>query len=122
MKTLNQTTLRGYLGGSPEIREYATFRSGYLKIATHESYQNKEGKWEQKTEWHTVKVSADKYLDGLFQTLKKGDLVHVEGRNRTREFKDDDGKLVKFPEVVIGSRGFIGKIDKELPEEGSKND
>lgn len=122
MKTLNQTTLRGYLGENPKIKEYDSFRSGYLQVATHESYLDKEGKWQQMTEWHTVKVSSNKFLDGVFKTLVKGDLVHVEGRHRTREWKDDDGKLVKFPEVVVGVRGFIGKVEKLMGEEGESNE
>jgi single-strand DNA-binding protein len=55
MFCLNKITLIGHLGKDPEVK---TLPSGHLvvtlKLATSEVYKDKEGKWQQQTEWHTL--------------------------------------------------------------------
>ncbi|MCB0515975.1 MAG: single-stranded DNA-binding protein [Chitinophagales bacterium] len=89
MRTLNKVMIIGRLGGDPRIKYFENGAvKASLRIATDESYKTKEGERVELTEWHTVVLwrglanIAEKYL-------KKGNLVYVEGKLRTRSWKDD---------------------------------
>lgn len=88
MKGLNRVTLIGNIGKDPEIQ----FLEGNIAVAkftlaTTESFRDKNGKSFNQTEWHSIVLwrglaeMAQKYL-------KKGDLVYIEGRLKTRYWED----------------------------------
>ena len=96
---VNKVILIGRLGADPEIRytpsgaEVATFR-----IATSESWTNKSGEKEERTEWHRI-VAWRGLAKICGEFLSKGKLVYVEGRLRTRSWEDRDGNKRTTTEV-----------------------
>ena len=98
---LNKVQLIGRLGREPEVR-YTTEGKcvANLAIATSESYKDKAtGETRQETEWHRV-VLFGPTGDVAARYLKKGSLVFIEGRIRTRKWQDKSGNDQYTTEIV----------------------
>lgn len=90
---VNEVTLVGYLGSDPEARRTGS-GSGVcnLSVATHDRRLTASGREPvETTEWHRVVVWGDE-ASRRAALLKKGEQVYVEGRLRTREWTDKDGR------------------------------
>jgi single-strand DNA-binding protein len=107
---VNKVILIGRLGADPEIRytpsgaEVATFR-----IATSESWTNKSGEKEERTEWHRI-VAWRGLAKICGEYLCKGKLVYVEGRLRTRSWEDRDGNKRTTTEIEASDMKMLGGV------------
>jgi single-strand DNA-binding protein len=107
---VNKVILIGRLGADPEIRytpsgaEVATFR-----MATSESWTNKSGEKEERTEWHRI-VAWRGLAKICGEFLSKGKLVYVEGRLRTRSWEDRDGNKRTTTEVEATDMKMLGGV------------
>ena len=107
---VNKVILIGRLGADPEIRytpsgaEVATFR-----IATSESWTNKSGEKEERTEWHRI-VAWRGLAKICGEYLSKGKLVYVEGRLRTRSWEDRDGNKRTTTEIEASDMKMLGGV------------
>jgi single-strand DNA-binding protein len=97
---VNKVTLIGNLGRDPEIR-YSPTDTGFgnLSVATAERRKDKNGEWQDHTEWHRV-VVLGKLADVARDYLKKGSKVYIEGRLQTRKYTDKIGMEIYQTEVV----------------------
>ncbi|MDZ7266261.1 MAG: single-stranded DNA-binding protein [candidate division KSB1 bacterium] len=106
---LNKVMLIGHAGRDPEIKytpgglAVATF-----SVATNDSYKDKDGKQQDRTEWHRI-VTFGRTAEVMGEYLKKGQLVYVEGRLRTRSWDDDKGQKRYITEVVALNVQFLGR-------------
>jgi single-strand DNA-binding protein len=86
MNCLNRIQLIGHLGKEPELK---TLPSGQqvttLKLATSESFKDKEGKWQQNTQWHTL-ILWGKTAEYAAQHFRKGEKVYAEGKLQYRTY------------------------------------
>lgn len=89
--SLNRVFIIGNLGADPEVRHFDDGGSlARLRIATTESYKNREGNKVENTEWHTVVLRRG--LAGVAEKyVKKGDKIFIEGSIHTRQWQDDQG-------------------------------
>jgi single-strand DNA-binding protein len=86
---MNKVFLLGNLGAKPELTRFADKDAVLrLRVATNERFKNREGNWQERTDWHTVKVWG-KSGEALYEMLDKGDKVMVEGQIRTRSYEKD---------------------------------
>ncbi len=105
---VNKVILIGRLGADPEIRyipsgaEVATFR-----IATSETWTNKNGEKEERTEWHQI-VAWRGLAKICGEYLNKGKLVYIEGKLRTRSWEDKDGNKRYRTEVEATEMKMLG--------------
>ncbi|MDR1946193.1 MAG: single-stranded DNA-binding protein [Desulfovibrio sp.] len=89
---VNKVILVGRLGRDPELRYTSTGTPiANLRIATDESYVDREGNRVEKTEWHTV-VVYQRDAENCANYLSKGRLVYVEGSLQTRKWQDQQGQ------------------------------
>jgi len=97
---INKVILVGNLGKDPEVRHLENGTAvARFPVATNESYKDKNGEWQNMTEWHNVVVW--RYLaEKAERSLKKGGLVYIEGKLTTRKWQDADGKDRYTTEVV----------------------
>ena len=106
--TLNKVFLVGRLGKDPEIRFSGDGNAiANFSIATNETWKNKEGIQQEKTDWHNIVVfgaSAEKYIQPY---VKKGTLVSVEGKLQTRDWEDKDGNKRYTTEVIADLYGGV---------------
>jgi single-strand DNA-binding protein len=100
MDGLNRVMLLGNLGADPELRMTSTGQAVLnVRLATTESYLDKNRARQERTEWHTVIVWG-KRAEGLGKILRKGDRILVEGGLRTSSYDDRDGNKRYKTEVV----------------------
>lgn len=80
----NHVELIGFLGQDPELKSSANGRAfTRLSVATTERWKDKEGDYQERTEWHTV-FCWGKRAEAAARLLKKGSHVLVEGQLRSR--------------------------------------
>ncbi len=92
MSSLNKVMLIGRLGKDPEIRYAANgMPIANMRIATDESYTDRDGNKVEKTEWHSV-VVFQRQAENCKTYLTKGSLVFVEGSLQTRKWQDQQGQ------------------------------
>lgn len=111
MASVNKAILIGNLGKDPDVR-YSPDGSAITNItlATTESWKDKSGEKQEKTEWHRVAFFG-KLAEIAGEYLKKGSQVYVEGRIQTRKWQDKEGQDRYTTEIVadkmqmLGSRG-----------------
>ncbi len=88
----NKVILIGRLGRDPELRYTASGTPvANFPIATSETYVDKDGNRQEKTEWHRVVVWA-KQAESVSNYLSKGRLALVEGSLQTRKWTDNQGQ------------------------------
>ncbi len=103
--SLNKVQLIGNLGKDPEVRYTNDNRSiANLTIATSESWNDKSGNRQERTEWHRVVVFG-KLAETVEKYLKKGDSVYFEGKLQTRKWQGNDGQDRYTTEVVVDMGG-----------------
>ena len=97
---MNRATLMGNLGNDADLR-YTQGGQAYLRmrLATEESYQDKDGVWQQRAEWHSVVVWGRK-AEVSANRCRKGRPVLVSGRLRTREWTTKEGESRTTTELV----------------------
>lgn len=89
---LNKVMIIGRLGRDPELRYSASGTPmANLRIATDESYTDRDGNKVDRTEWHTV-VVFQRQAENCANYLAKGSLVFVEGGLQTRKWQDQQGQ------------------------------
>lgn len=105
---LNKVMLIGNLGADPEPR-YT--KDGIcvcnLRIATKERFRDRNGQWQERTEWHSV-VLFGKLGETASQYLRKGRQVYIEGRLQTRKWQDRDGKDRYTTEIIATDMLMLG--------------
>ena len=101
--SVNKIVLVGHLGADPESRFTPSgVAVSTFNMATNESWKNKEGEYEDRTEWHRI-VLYGKAAETASEYMKKGQLAYVEGRIRTRSWEDKDG-MTRYTTEVLGDR------------------
>jgi single-strand DNA-binding protein len=115
MAGLNRVTLVGNLGKDPEVRytQGGTAVANF-SLATTEKWKDKDGKEQEKTEWHRIIVWG-KQAENCGEYLAKGRQVLIEGRLQTREWKDKDDKRQWSTEVVASHVMFLGTKGEGRP-------
>jgi single-strand DNA-binding protein len=92
MSGLNKALLVGNLGADPELKVIAGGQAVLnLRLATTESYLDKQNQRQERTDWHTVVVWG-KRAEGLAKILTKGSQIVVEGRIQTRSYEKNGEK------------------------------
>lgn len=112
--SVNKVILVGRLGRDPETRYTGGGQAvANFSVATDESYKDKNGERQKRTEWHKIVVWG-KQAEIAQQYLKKGSLVFIEGRIQSREWQDKEGQKRTSFEIVatnfrmLGGRGDAG--------------
>ena len=110
---INKVILVGNLGDEPVIRYTGDGKAiANLRVATSESWMDKEGNKQERTEWHKVSV-FDKLAEICKTYLHKGSKVFLEGKLQTRSW-DKDGVQQYTTEVVLsGWNSTLMMLDKK---------
>jgi single-strand DNA-binding protein len=104
--SVNKVILVGNLGGLPELKHTPGGKAvASFSIATSESWTDKEGKRENRTEWHKV-VAWNQLAELCGKFLDKGSKVYLEGKLQTRSY-DKDGITRYVTEVVAADIQFL---------------
>lgn len=100
---LNRVMLLGNLGADPELRVTSGGQSVLkLRLATSETYLDKNRVRQERTEWHSVVVWG-KRAEALGKFLTKGSRLFVEGGLRTSSYDDKEGNKKYRTEIVASN-------------------
>lgn len=129
-RSVNKIILIGNLGGDPELRHTASnIPVVNFTVATNESWLNKDGVREERTEWHRV-VAWRRLAEICHEYLRKGTQVYIEGKLQTRNWEDQNGQkrymteIVAAEMVILSPRGAEARpqADESLPSEAPSGD
>lgn len=125
---VNRVLLIGRLGADPEVR-YTPDGTMIVnfRIATDETYKNKQGEKVSKTEWHRIVVFG-RLAEICGNYLGKGRLVFIEGKLQTRTWDDKEGNKRSLTEILASNmqmleskgqgRGQDAVMDEPMPAYG----
>ncbi len=106
--SVNKVILVGRLGRDPETRYTGGGQAvANFSMATDESYKDKNGERQKRTEWHKIVVWG-KQAEIAQQYLKKGSLIFIEGRIQSREWQDKEGQKRTSFEIVANNFRMLG--------------
>ena len=111
MPSVNKVILLGNLGRDPELRFLPNGDAVCnFSIATTDSWKDKAGEKQEKTEWHNI-VMYRKLAEIAGEYLKKGRPVYLEGRLQTRKWQTKDGQDRYTTEIVVDNMQMLGGRD-----------
>jgi single-strand DNA-binding protein len=108
-KSVNKVILIGNLGKDPEVK-YTPQGTAVAKftLATNERFKDKNGEWQDRTEWHNL-VAWARTAEIVGEYLKKGRTVYVEGSLRTSSWDDKQTGQKKYKtEIVVNDLVLLG--------------
>jgi single-strand DNA-binding protein len=119
---LNRVMLLGNLGADPELRVTPGGQAVLkLRLATNESYLDKNNVRQERTEWHRVTIWGRR-AEALGKILTKGDSLFIEGRIQTSSYEKNGEKRysteVVATNVVLAGRGRGEGAGAGAPREG----
>lgn len=108
MASVNKAIIVGNLGKDPEVKFLINGDAVCsFSIATTDSWKDKEGQKQEKTEWHNI-VMYRKLAEIAGEYLKKGSPVYVEGALQTRKWTNKEGQERYTTEIVANSMQMLG--------------
>src|ERR1700761_5068921 len=108
MSGINKVILVGHVGEDPELRVlHGEVNVATFPLATSEII-NKKGVKVEQTDWHNI-VMWRSLAEVAFKLLKKGKLIYVEGKCRTRSFEDKSGVKKYTTEIIAESFTILGR-------------
>lgn len=89
---LNQVQIIGRVGKDPEVRYLPSGEAvANFSVATTEKWRDKQsGEMREETEWHRISTFG-RLAEIVGEYVKKGGLVYVSGKIKTRKYTDKDG-------------------------------
>src|SRR3954464_12344492 len=109
MAGVNKVILVGNLGDDPEVR---SLNNGgevvNMRVATSESWKDKDGNRQERTEWHRVVIFNENLGKVAKSYLRKGSKVYLEGQIQTRKWQDQSGADRYSTEIVL--QRFRGEL------------
>lgn len=118
---VNKVILVGRLGKDPEVRHLEGGAAvASFSLATNENYRDKNGEKVEKTDWHNVVVWR-KQAEIAEQYLRKGSLIYLEGKLKSRSYDDKDGVKKYITEVVADHFTMLGGKRDEMGNEHSSS-
>lgn len=109
MAGVNKVILVGNLGADPEAR---SLNNGgevvNMRVATSESWKDRDGNRQEKTEWHNVVIFNENLGRVAKNYLRKGSKVYLEGQIQTRKWTDQSGNDRYTTEIVL--QRFRGEL------------
>jgi single-strand DNA-binding protein len=83
-----------------------------LRVATSESWKDRDGNRQERTEWHSVAIFNENLGRVAKNYLRKGSKVYLEGQLQTRKWQDQSGNDRYTTEIVLQKfRGELVLLD-----------
>jgi single-strand DNA-binding protein len=109
---INKVFLLGRLGKDPVVKHFSADSAiAEFSLATSEAYKDKDGSWKEVTDWHNIKLPFKNMAERAEKYLKKGSMIHVEGKIKTRSYDDKDGNKRYITEIVAENIKMLDKRD-----------
>jgi single-strand DNA-binding protein len=107
MAGINKVILVGNLGRDPELRHTPQGQAvANFTLATSESWQDRNGQKQERTEWHRIVVWG-KLAELCSKYLSKGRKAYIEGKLQTRAWDDKEGQKRYTTEIIANTVQFL---------------
>ena len=119
---VNKVILLGNLGKDPEVKyTQGGMAVAHFSLATTERRKDKDGNWQDQTEWHNV-VAFGRTAEVAGEYLKKGRTVYIEGAIRTSSWDDKESGQKKYrTEIIVNDLIMVGGGQREGGEGGGSS-
>lgn len=105
---VNKVMLIGNLGQDPELNYTGSGTAVCnLRLATDESYTNRDGELVERTEWHDI-VAWERLAEICDEYLVKGSRIYCEGSLQTSTWEDRDGNTRYSTEIKMRNMMMLG--------------
>jgi single-strand DNA-binding protein len=102
-RSVNKVILIGNLGKDPEVKyTQGGMPVAKFSIATNERFKDKDGQWQDRTEWHNI-VAFQRLAEIVGEYLKKGGKCFIEGSLRTSSWDDKETGQKKYKTEIIAN-------------------
>ena len=117
-KSVNKVILIGNLGKDPEVK-YTPQGTAIARfsLATNERYKDKQGEWQDRTEWHNI-VAWQRLAEIVGEYVKKGSKLYIEGRLTTNSWEDQKTGEKKYRTEIVANDLVLLSGRGEGGEEG----
>lgn len=114
---VNKVILIGRVGKDPDVRH---LDSGVAKasfsLATDEKFKNRSGERVSQTEWHNI-VMWRQLAEIAEKFVRKGSLLYIEGKIRSRSYEDNAGAKRYITEIEADT---MQMLDRRQDDGGSR--
>jgi single-strand DNA-binding protein len=114
--SVNKVILLGRVGKEPDVKVVNDSKVVKITLATSEKWKDKSGEPHEATEWHNV-IAWRGLAEVIEKYVKKGDLLYIEGKIKTRSW-ESDGKKNYVTEIMADRLEMLGgkREEKEEPQ------
>ena len=120
---INKVTLLGNVGSEPDIRTMPNGNKvANFSLATSESWKDKDGNRQEKTEWHRIVTFQEPLINIIEKYINKGSKLYIEGSLRTRKYTDSNNIDRYTTEVIIQGYSDVLKMLDSKKEAEMKNE
>lgn len=116
---MQRFTAIGNVGKDPEIREFNNGNrvANFTLATTERGFTAKDGTVVPDiTDWHLCQVNGG-LVNVVENYVKKGDKLYVEGKMRTRSYKDNDGVERHITECRVDSIEMLGSPNRQSTQQ-----
>lgn len=119
---INKVILLGNLASDPEFRMLPSGNQGVatVSLATNESYRDQQGTMKDRVEWHRL-VFWGRLAEIARDYLRKGTMVYVEGKIRTRSYDDQQGIKRYVTEIQVAEMQMLSSKQSGTSEQTSSD-
>ena len=99
---INKVIILGRVGSDPEVKVSAREEKfAGMSVATSEKYKSKQGEWQEKTQWHMIKVFDPRLAETIEKYVHKGTMLYVEGEIEYSKYADSEGNQKTTTEILV---------------------
>lgn len=100
---INSVQLMGHIGRDPEVFQLTSGRTLVkFSMATNESYKDKDGSWQQSTQWHRI-TAWGKTAEKAASDLTKGSHILLRGKLNNSDWVDKEGQKRYSTDIIMSS-------------------
>ena len=100
-KSVNKVILVGNLGKDPDVKYTPSgLPVAKFSVATNERFKDKNGEWQDRTEWHNI-VAWQRLAEIVGEYVKKGSKVYIEGKLQTSSWEDKQSGEKKYRTEIV---------------------
>jgi len=100
-RSVNKVTLLGNVGKDPEIRSTpGGTMVASLTLATSDRFQDAQGNWQDRTEWHNLKAFK-RTAEIVRDYVKKGSKLYIEGKITTNSWDDKESGQKRYRTEIL---------------------
>ncbi len=115
---VNKVILVGRVGKDPDVRHLDNgVTKAAFSLATDERFKNRSGERVSQTEWHNIVVWRQ-LAEVVEKFVRKGSLLYIEGKIRSRSFEDNAGQKRYVTEIEVDT---LQMLDRRNDEPGSRS-